>query len=68
LASQKVGNYPNKNQSFGHDQKIGRVCFGSNPSRPEDSTVKTVSVIATVGIQSVKRGAGEDRRDAATHK
>jgi hypothetical protein len=34
----------------------------------EDSTVKTVSVIAAVGIQSVKRGAGEDRRDAATHK
>jgi hypothetical protein len=32
--AKKVSNYPNKNQSFGHDQKIGRVCFGSNPNTP----------------------------------
>jgi hypothetical protein len=25
-----LGNYTNNNQSFGHDQKIGRVWFGSN--------------------------------------
>jgi hypothetical protein len=26
LASQKVGNYPNTNQLFSYDKKIGRVC------------------------------------------
>jgi hypothetical protein len=34
LACQIIGNYPNKDQSFGHDQNIGRASFGLNPNKP----------------------------------
>jgi hypothetical protein len=34
LASQNIVNYLIKNQYFGHDKKIDRVCFGINPNTP----------------------------------
>jgi hypothetical protein len=35
LVCQKIGNYPKKDQSCGHNQNIGRVHFGSNPNNTQ---------------------------------
>jgi hypothetical protein len=34
LACQIIANHPNKDQSFGNDQNIGRASFGLNPNKP----------------------------------